>query len=191
MKWTLPQKTEWMESQMNHESSNAYAEDIFNLIKKYPYEEALEIGAAWGLSTLSILLAQEKGKLISVDKDENVKAIKEVEVNGLGDRWQFINQSSDKFWQENQEKKELYDIIYIDGSHLYEDVYNDLFNAWDYCKAGGLIFLDDVTHKNNLKIDNNRLETVYGISLAAWQLVFAKNIKDIQTTSRLLAFIKK
>jgi len=179
-KWTLPIKTEWMKSQMEHESSRSYAEEIYNLVKEFPYKNALEIGAAWGLSTLAILLAQDKGNLLSVDPDETIKTPEEIKQNGLEDRWTWVESRSNKFWENN---KDIFDIIYIDGSHLYDDVHLDLHEGWKVLKNGGLMFLDDITHKANKTGE-------YGVSLAAWQHIVNNNITKIETTTRLLYFKK-
>ena len=185
-KWELPIKTEWMKSQMKHEPSRKYSEEIFNLVKKNPYENALEVGAAWGLSTLAILLAGE-GNLTSVDKDDpkygGIKAPEEVKVNELEHRWKFILEDSRNFWEKNEDKIGTYDLIYIDGSHIYEDVYNDLCQGWRYLKKGGLLLLDDFTHKNNKT-------GMYGVSLAAWLLVAEQRITEVRTTPRILYFRK-
>jgi hypothetical protein len=51
---------------------------------------------------------------------------------------------------------EQFDIIFIDGSHNYEDVCNDIKNYIPYLKVGGYLVLDDAS----LYIDNP-----YGIFL--------------------------
>ena len=42
-----------------------------------------------------------------------------------------------------------YDLIWMDGGHLYPEVAWDMCNAWHMCKPGGIIMCDDVfTHPN-------------------------------------------
>jgi predicted O-methyltransferase YrrM len=193
--WTLPQKTKWMASQMNHEPTRQYAEELSELVAlycdSYPEQKEykmLEIGCAWGVSTLSILLANKKIHLTSVDKNET-KADQEVAANDLLDRWNFINCPSETFW--GSVSKETYDLIYIDGSHLYDDVKNDLLQAWDRITSGGLLIIDDYTHPKNIAGDPTRNnEAEYGISLACWELISEKQITDIRTTSRFLVMEK-
>ena len=47
-------------------------------------------------------------------------------------------------WLEN--KKILFDLIYIDGSNDYRDVMIDLESAWPLLKENGVIFGDDYNH---------------------------------------------
>lgn len=41
------------------------------------------------------------------------------------------------------ENKEVFDFMYIDGSHKCIDVYNDCVLAWRILRKGGLMVLDD------------------------------------------------
>lgn len=186
MTWTLPQKTDWMIKQMEHEPTRSYAQEIHEVVSEHPYKNALEIGCAWGVSTLAILLAGD-GHLTSVDKDEYVKAPAEIEANQLGDRWRFKLMPSADFWRLNDK---TYDLIYVDGSHLYEDVRVDLFGAWDALDKGGILFLDDIVHPANRKTDPKTMEMEYGVTFATMELIVNKKITQIGTTTRLLWTIK-
>lgn len=190
MSWKLPTKTDYMKAQMEHDRTREYAEQIYTIVKenKPDYKTALEIGAAWGVSALSILLAGE-GHLTSVDKNLNIKAPEEVAAAGLNSRHVATIQPSEDFWKENTTK---FDIVYIDGSHLYEDVANDFFEGWEALKKGGLFMVDDYIHPNNhrVEVDDDVPYVVYGISLALWELVHAKQIKQIGTRSHIFYAIK-
>ena len=97
-KWTLPEKTDWMKEQMEHEPTRAYAESIYKLVKQHGYAKALEIGCIWGVSTLAILMAENGSwRLTSVDKVGVTHAPEEVEANDLNNRWQFIHSESKDF----------------------------------------------------------------------------------------------
>lgn len=163
MSWALPIKTEWMQSQYDHLPSRLYAEDIYKVASRLKDFKALEVGAAWGLSTLAILEAGAK-YLMSVDPNGLIQAPSEVEANGYKDRWAWNCVRSDKYWSENDEK---FDLIYIDGSHLYRDVKPDLYEAWQRLNPGGLLLADDWDHKKNIEADGNEAE--YGVSLACWE----------------------
>ena len=64
-----------------------------------------------------------------------------------------------------QKRKEYFDFIYIDASHVAEDTYNDAKLAWPLLKKGGLLFFDDYTwswnyvkeHNRNPEIDNPKV----------------------------------
>lgn len=171
--------TDYMKEQMEHEPTRSYAEEIHNIAKEYPYKNALEIGAAWGVSALAILEAGD-GKLLSVDKDEMARGPREVKAVGYPERWAYSNESSDHFWERNQQK---FDLIYVDGSHLYKDVRNDLFEAWKALEPNGLLIGDDMCHPANITGE-------YGVSIAAWEFIKEHNITKIHTTTRLFYIYK-
>lgn len=52
-----------------------------------------------------------------------------------------IRKTSDNFFKDNTEE---FDIVFIDGSHLIENVQNDVINSLKFLKEGGYILLDDV-----------------------------------------------
>ncbi len=180
MSWKLPITSEYVKEQMKHESTREYASDIYHIVKGYKYTNALEIGAAWGISALAILHAQPSGLLMSVDSSTRIRAPEEVKNAGLQDRYSYSIERSDEFWDRN---KQTYDLIYIDGSHLYKDVKNDLYKAWDCLESRGLLLLDDYTHKYNVEQD-------YGVSLAVCEFLYDKKIKRILPTKHVLAIPK-
>lgn len=187
MSWKLPIKTDWMDKQMKHEPSREYAQEIYWMVKfgRKNYREACEIGNAWGISTLAILIAG-KGNLTTVDKSDPAVAVAEVTANGLMGRTKFVSEPSDKFWQKNANK---YDLIYIDGSHLYADIKNDLYQAWECLEDKGLMFWDDYNHPKNIENDPSNGQAEYGIALASLEFMHDKKINFIHT-DRLLGAIK-
>lgn len=185
MVWKMPGDSEWAKSQNAHEPTRTYGEEIYRtLLGEINVNRVLEIGAAWGVSTMAILTANPKCHLTSVDPDPTIKAFQEVHINKMQDRWSWVQTKSEEFWKQNEQ---VFDVIYVDGSHLYKDVKNDLFQAWEKLRPMGLLILDDVTHPNNIKNDPTNGEAEYGVSLAAWELIVAKKAYWITTTDRLLA----
>lgn len=187
-KWSLPVKTEWMIEQMAHEPTRSYAQEIDEVVKqqKPDYKQACEIGNAWGVSTMTILLAGE-GRLTSVDKNQPIRAMEELRVNGLLGRCDLKQFDSEDFWKQNQIK---FDLIYIDGSHLYEDVYVDFMEGWKHLKKGGLFICDDIVHPNNQQCDPDSKEMIYGVGHALLQMIVEYKITKIGTTTRLFWTIK-
>lgn len=189
--WKLPTKTDYMTAQMEHEETREYAQQIHEVVKelKPDYKTALEIGAAWGVSALAILLAGD-GHLTSVDKNPNAHAPEEVAAVDLNNRHVTTFQSSEDFWKENTSK---FDIVYIDGSHLYKDVRNDFFEGWEALNKDGLFMADDYIHEDNQKVDIPKDDppyVMYGISMALWELVHAKQINQIGTRSHIFYAVK-
>ena len=39
--------------------------------------------------------------------------------------------------------KKTFDVIYIDGHHLAEQVYKDAVNSWKFLNTNGLLIFDD------------------------------------------------
>lgn len=174
MTWKIPVKTPEMEKESHHEPSMQYAKDIHKMALTKKGGIALEIGAAWGLSTLAILEAGIK-HLTSVDSNVLAKGANEAKANGYTNYvWTCIR--SEAFWKENTTK---FDLIYVDGSHDYKDVKNDLYEAWKALKPGGLLMADDWDHRFNL--------TDYGVSLACWEF-FRDHPCEIGINGRVLWF---
>ena len=45
-----------------------------------------------------------------------------------------------------------FDLIYIDGSHIFEDVFIDVYYAWQLLNVGGVMLLDDCTDAHVAKV---------------------------------------
>jgi predicted O-methyltransferase YrrM len=194
-KWHYPSESEWGKAQNEHLPTLEYGQQIHDLVKTFTQHDsgpiqALEIGAAWGVSAFAMLMAHPKLRLVSVDKNTCDQTQAEIYSSDYGLRWSFCQMPSAEFWK--SVIPDAYDIIYVDGSHLYDDVKNDLDEAWKHLGMGGLLMIDDYDHKKNLKGDPTREnEAEYGVSLAAWEFVREKKIRLVTTTPRILAFIKE
>ena len=78
-----------------------------------------------------------------------------------------------------------FDVIYIDGSHLAEDVLKDCKSSWSFLKKDGILILDDFFWNNYDKIEHN---PAYAIN------IFLKEIKNdykIICLSKFQLFIRK
>ena len=62
-------------------------------------------------------------------------------VSQYKDRLKIIRDTSDSFF--NSQDDVLYDLVYIDGSHHYDDVLNDARNSYKSLKKGGYLIFDD------------------------------------------------
>ena len=60
--------------------------------------------------------------------------------NFLQDKMTIHIKDSDSFFKNNNKK---FNLCYIDGSHLYENVKRDLFNAYECLDENGIIICDD------------------------------------------------
>jgi predicted O-methyltransferase YrrM len=172
----MPEATDWSRRCNANPGALAYGRQLHEIVRSHPYTRALEIGAAWGVSTMAILTAQDEGHLTSVDVDPDVKASGEVSANGLADRWRLVVQDSRLFWREN---RETFDLVYVDGDHAFQPARVDLFGAWRVLEPGGILVIDDVLHPENVGGD-------YGVAVAAWQLVVEERITQVRSTPRLV-----
>tara|TARA_B100000902_G_scaffold228508_1_gene216924 strand:+ start:3722 stop:4444 length:723 start_codon:yes stop_codon:yes gene_type:complete len=101
--------------------------------------DILEIGSFEGMSLIFFEKILNINQIFSIDIKENknflenTKSIKNIK---------YFNSSSDDFFQKNMSKK--FDIIYVDGSHYFDDVYNDLINSEKILKENGILIIDDL-----------------------------------------------
>ena len=114
----------------------------FNFLKEKV--NILEIGTFEGRSAAFFYKYLNVKKLITVDlmktdstEYENFKNNSKKFIN-----CNFYNLKSDKFFKEFKLQEE-FDIIYIDGSHFYEDVLNDAICSYKVLKKDGIIIFDD------------------------------------------------
>ena len=97
---------------------------INEIINKNKYKKYLEIGTQHGATFKSIKCNNK----ICVDPDKLYKDL-------------TFNETSDEFFNHN---KETFDIIFIDGLHLYEQVLKDIDNALEVLNEGGTIVVHDI-----------------------------------------------
>jgi hypothetical protein len=95
-------------------------EIIQNIINKKNFKSFLEIGSFNNDTFDKILIAKKIG--VDPEKGGNVRL------------------TSDDFFKTN---KSFFDIIFIDGLHLYEQVRKDFFNSLNFLNPGGIILIHD------------------------------------------------
>ena len=111
-------------------------EIIQNIINKKNYEKYLEIGC---------------------DKDDNFSKIQaKIKVGVDPQRGGTIRMTSDEFFKKNNE---IFDIIFLDGLHTYEQTIKDILNSLNIISDKGIILIHDCLPK---KIWNQIVPRVYG-----------------------------
>lgn len=185
MSWQIPVKTNWMKTQEDHKPSMDYAKDIHKVASRMSKDfTAVEIGGAWGFSTLAILAAGAK-TLETIDPNTQAQCKNESEANGYTNHVWNVRRSQD-YWSDDNTKV---DLIYVDGSHLYDDVRNDMYEAWKQLNPDGMLLADDWDHKNNRIPEEDHI--MYGVSLACWE--FWRDhpeVKNVGIDGRVLWFQK-
>ena len=115
----------------NNTSLTTRHEVVNTIIDTYNYNSYLEIGVENGITFKNIKL--DMVNKVGVDPDPTYK-----EEN-------IILKTSDVFFKENNK---IFDIIFIDGMHQLEYVYNDFFNSINCLTPKGSIVIDDVLPMN-------------------------------------------
>ena len=153
----------------------------------------LELGVQKGRSTLEFLkICQKKnGKLYSVDIDDCANVSKDP-------NWKFIKSRDDNFEYIKSEVPKEIDVLLIDTIHEASHVKKILLSYYDLIKAGGYIFVDDISHlpylknsqRNNFYCEINNQET-----LKMLLEIYSENSENIDISfsfiSSGLAIIKK
>tara|TARA_B110000977_G_scaffold199821_1_gene288356 strand:- start:119 stop:823 length:705 start_codon:yes stop_codon:yes gene_type:complete len=111
----------------NNTPLKARHEVINKIIDKNNHTSYLEIGVENGFTFKRINL--DDSNKVGVDPDPTYK------------EGNIILKTSDDFFIEN---KQVFDVIFIDGMHQVEYVYNDFFNALSCLSKNGSIIIDDV-----------------------------------------------
>jgi len=120
------------ENNLTNNTSLTTRHEVLNtIIDTYNYNSYLEIGVENGITFKNIKL--DMSKKVGVDPDPTYK-----EEN-------IILKTSDVFFKENNK---IFDIIFIDGMHQLEYVYNDFFNSINCLTPKGSIVIDDVLPMN-------------------------------------------
>ena len=132
-------------------------EIIQKIIDKKKYENYLEIGC---------------------DKDSNFSKIKvknKIGVDPLSGG--NVKMTSDEFFKKN---KKIFDCIFIDGLHIYEQVREDILNSIKFLDINGIIILHDCLPS---KIWNQIVPKIYGHWTGdVWKaIVEARTMKNIDT----------
>jgi len=118
----ITQEGEWNDNVMVFRKSVASRIDIINyLIKKYKYENYLEIGCAGNLCFDKIVAKNKTG----IDPVQGGT----------------LRMTSDEFFAKNENK---FDLIFIDGLHVSEQIKRDIENSLKFLNEGGTIVCHDM-----------------------------------------------
>ena len=122
---------------------------------------------------------QKNGKYLEIGCDLNQTFSKIGNNNKTGIdpvRGGNLKLSSKEFFENYN--KEFFDVVFIDGSHLIEDVYYDTVQAIKNLNLGGYILLDDVLPNNNLNTFRKRM-TLHSFQDAYKILFFVSSLSFV------------
>jgi predicted O-methyltransferase YrrM len=168
----------------------------------------LEIGLATGASALAITHGHrlnEDGTLRShtaidpYQHEMDDAGVVQIERAGLEQYFSLIRTQSLVALPELLANGRQFDLIYIDGNHLFEHAFVDTFYSMRLLRMGGIVLLDDSTFLDIQKIINfvrrNLKGKVDELDLTSWRkpelgglrYMVAKSLKRVQLTG----FIKR
>jgi len=130
------------ELQSNEDSYiHEHLQTLFFIVKEFNCQHILEIGTGNGESTFAMALAMNrKGLLISMDIERKADIIDKALDNKL---------SNIMFTVDNSKTTTIsgeFDLVFIDGSHEEEDVYQDIKKFAPMVKPNGFLILHDVSN---------------------------------------------
>jgi predicted O-methyltransferase YrrM len=162
---------------------------IYELVRKLRPQRTLEIGFAYGVSTLYFLAALRAngfGSHVAVDPYEveqwkgiGLMKVKEVKMESS---FQFISERSHPAMAKLGDKRLTFGVIFIDGAHLYDIAFADFVLADVLCPKGGYILLHD-TWMGSIQriisfIEKNRVDFTRQPSSAPNVAIFQKTGDD-------------
>ncbi|MCA9062119.1 MAG: class I SAM-dependent methyltransferase [Planctomycetaceae bacterium] len=138
-------------NELDSETSGEECRAMYRFLRQNPADVVIEIGMAYGVSSLAILTALEennRGRLISIDPYPGCDPIRQsalasIEKSGLSARHTHLHQNSELALPQLVGEGLKVDFIYIDGHHGFDHAFVDLFFADRLVPVGGVIAFDD------------------------------------------------
>jgi predicted O-methyltransferase YrrM len=134
---------------------------IRNIILDKKPTKTLEVGLAYGGSAVTILRSLADGILdgnfehSAIDPGQEgfdyagVEIVKRI---GFEKNFHFQEGPSDLILPKLAERGERFDLIYIDGYHLFENVFVDMYYSLKILNDGGILLFDDCADKHIKKV---------------------------------------
>lgn len=173
---------------------------IYELCRSMQPKNTLEIGFAYGGSTLFFLAALAKnqaGRHTAVDPYERTSwhgvGLANVQSVCATSLFRFIEEPSDRAAIDLARENARFDVIFIDGGHRFEEVLVDFYLCANLCDVGGLIIFDDVW-MSSIKtvmsfVRSNRSDFVE-VSTPIWRFnVFRRVAEDTRQWDHFRSFI--
>lgn len=130
--------------------SRAEGQTLYALARKNQSHEVLEVGMAFGLSSLFICDALKEnggGRLTSIDPYQHGHfsgiGLRNITKAGYGDMHRFLDRASYLELPRLLESGERFDMAFIDGNHRYEYTLVDFFYALRMLNVDGWLILHD------------------------------------------------
>jgi len=122
--------------------------ELNRLVRENETKDSLEIGLAYGFSTIWIMDAlAADGHHIALDPFQLSlwKGVGQAQAQRLpGKRFEFLEEYSIHALSDFIRADKRFDFIFIDGNHRFDDVLVDFYLSDQALKVGGLMVLDDM-----------------------------------------------
>jgi|ERR1700730_3961034 len=172
---------------------------IHNFMRAHSVRKSLEIGFAYGFSTIWMLDALRflpNSRHIAIDPFERSvwHGVGLAQVKRLGFDFDFhwIEDCSIHALSDLIRQKERFDFIYIDGNHRFDDVLVDFYLADQVLQCGGVIALDDIWMRSIQSaaafIQKNRAYEAVSQSCDDIMLMLQKQREDDRTWDHFTPF---
>jgi predicted O-methyltransferase YrrM len=130
--------------------------EIFNLCRNAT--RTLEIGLAYGFSTMYFLAANENSFHVAIDpfieewwQGVGLQNVREL---GMSHRVRFMGDISLIALPKLIAESAKFDVLFVDGNHRFDDVLTDFALCSMLCEVGGHIILDDMWMPGIVKAAN-------------------------------------
>lgn len=176
------------------------------IIQTYKPRKTLEIGLAYGGSALTILRTLSEicdhGSFhhTAIDPCQasfDYAGVEIVNRTGLSDKFSLFEGSSDLVLPELVGRGERFDLVYIDGYHIFENVFLDMHFSIQLLNSGGVMLFDDCTDPHVAKVlrfvKTNLADFLEEFSISAFQpkKSLIKKVANYFGYSQMKAFMKK
>lgn len=147
--------------------------ELNRLVRENETTKSLEIGLAYGFSTIWIMDAlSPDGSHIALDPFQSSywHGVGATQARRLSSkRFQLLEEYSIHALSDFIRARESFDFIFIDGNHRFDDVLVDFYLADQVLKVGGLLVLDDIW------MASIRTVLAYVLANRAYQIVPQRN----------------
>jgi predicted O-methyltransferase YrrM len=126
--------------------SDAEAAFLFRFVRSENVGATLEIGCGLGKSAVAIMLATDAPHTVldPFQANYDFRGLKNIERSGLADRLDFVPERSLTALPQLLGEERVYDVVFVDGSHRFDDILVDFTFADLLLRPGGAIVFDDL-----------------------------------------------
>jgi predicted O-methyltransferase YrrM len=124
---------------------------LYELCRQIKPEKTLEIGLAYGFSTLFLLAALKsngRGEHVAVDPGQSDLwkgiGVQRAHLAGMEQAFHFVEEKSVQALSAFARDGLTFDLIFVDGAHFFDAALVDFVLAAEICNPGGVIVLDDL-----------------------------------------------